>query len=86
MSILSKPAHAFANLSPFLKGVTIIGVGVLGLVLLIVFRPRPAAQEPLRRVPLVVTAPADVRSGNLTIRGSGTVRPKIQIVMSSQVA
>ena len=86
MSILSKPAHAFANLSPFLKGVTIIGVGVLGLVLLIVFRPRPAAQEPLRRVPLVVTAPADVRSGNLTIRGSGTVRPKSQIVMSSQVA
>ena len=86
MSILSKPARAFANLSPFLKGVTIIGVGVLGLVLLIVFRPRPAAQEPLRRVPLVVTAPADVRSGNLTIRGSGTVRPKSQIVMSSQVA
>ena len=86
MSILSKPAHAFANLSPFLKGVTIIGVGVLGLVLLIVFRPQPAAQEPPRRVPLVVTAPADVRSGNLTIRGSGTVRPKSQIVMSSQVA
>ncbi len=86
MSILSKPAHAFAGLSPFLKGVTIIGVGVLGLVLLIVFRPRPAAQEPLRRVPLVVTAPADVRSGNLTIRGSGTVRPKSQIIMSSQVA
>jgi len=86
MSILSKPAHAFASLSPLLKGVTIIGVGVLGLVLLIVFRPQPAAQEPPRRVPLVVTAPADVRSGNLTIRGSGTVRPKSQIVMSSQVA
>ena len=86
MSILSKPAHAFAGLSPLLKGVTIIGVGILGFVLLIVFRPQPAAQEPPRRVPLVVTAPADVRSGNLTIRGSGTVRPKSQIVMSSQVA
>ena len=86
MSILSKPARAFAGLSPFLKGVTIIGAGVLGFVLLIVFRPRPEAQEPPRRVPLVVTAPADVRSGNLTIRGSGTVRPKSQIVMSSQVA
>ena len=86
MSILSKPAQAFAGLSPLLKGVTIIGVGVLGFVLLIVFRPQPAAQTPPRRVPLVVTAPADVRSGNLTIRGSGTVRPKSQIVMSSQVA
>lgn len=86
MSILSKPARAFANLSPFLKGVTIIGVGVLGFVLLMVFRPRPDAQEPPRRIPLVVTAPADVRSGNLTIRGNGTVRPKSQIILSSQVA
>jgi len=86
MSILSKPANAFARMSPFFKGLTIIGIGVLGLVLLMVFRPRPAAQEPPRRVPLVVTAPADVRSGNLTIRGNGTVRPKSQIVLSSQVA
>ena len=86
MSILSKPANAFARMSPFFKGLTIIGVGVLGLVLLMVFRPRPEAQDPPRRVPLVVTAPADVRSGNLTIRGNGSVRPKSQIVLSSQVA
>ena len=59
MSILSKPANAFGRLSPFLKGLTIIGIGVLGLVLLLVLRPRPAAQEPPRRVPLVVTAPAE---------------------------
>ena len=86
MSLLSKPANAFARLSPFFKGLTIIGIGVLGLVLLMVFRPRPAAQEPPRRVPLVVTAPADVRSGNLTIRGNGTVRPKSEIILSPQVA
>jgi RND family efflux transporter MFP subunit len=86
MSVLGKPANAFARMSPFFKGLTIIAIGVLGLVLLMVFRPRPAAQEPPRRVPLVVTAPADVRSGNLTIRGNGTVRPKSQIVLSSQVA
>lgn len=86
MSILSKPARAFAGLSPFLKGVAIIGIGVIGLVLLMLFRPRPAAQDPPRRVPLVVTAPADVRSGNLTIRGNGTVRPKSEIVLSPQVA
>lgn len=86
MSILSKPARVFGSLSPFFKGLMIIGTGVLGLVLLMVFRPRPAAQEPPRRVPLVVTAPADVRSGNLTIRGNGTVRPKSEIVLSPQVA
>lgn len=86
MSILNKPARAFHGLSPFFKGLTIIGVGVLGLVLLLVFRPRPEAQEPPRRVPFVVTVPADVRSGNLTVHGNGIVRPKSQIVLSSQVA
>ena len=86
MSIFSRPADAFNRLSPFFKGVVIIGAGLLGLVLLIVFRPRPEALEPPRRVPLVVTAPADVRSGNLTIRGNGTVRPKSEIVLSPQVA
>lgn len=86
MSVLSKPVGAFRGLSPFFKWLGIVGAGLLGLVLLIVFRPRPAPQEPPRRVPLVVTAPADVRSGNLTIQGNGTVRPKSQIVISPQVA
>lgn len=86
MSILGKPVRAFRRLSPFAKGAAIVGFGVGALVLLMLFRPRPAAQEPPRRVPLVVTAPADVRSGHLTIRGHGTVRPKSQIVLSPQVA
>ena len=37
-------------------------------------------------MPLVVTTPADVRSGNLTIEGNGTVRPKSEISLSPQVA
>jgi len=86
MSILSRLTGAFQGLSPLLKAVTIVGAGLLGLVLLIVFRPRPEAQEPPRRIPLVVTAPADVRSGHLTIRGNGNVRPKSEIVLSPQVA
>ena len=86
MSMLSKPVRAFAGMSPFFKGLTIIAVGVIGLVLLMVLRPRPEAQEPPRRVPLVVTAPADVRSGHLTIRGNGTVRPRSEIVLSPQVS
>ena len=86
MSIFGKPVAAFAHLSPFMKGLTVIGVGILGFVLLMIFRPRPEAQEPPRRIPLVVTAPADVRSGHLTIQGNGTVRPKSEIVLSSQVA
>jgi len=81
MSIFGKPVAAFAHLSPFMKGLTVIGVGILGFVLLMIFRPRPEAQEPPRRIPLVVTAPADVRSGHLTIQGNGTVRPKSENVL-----
>ena len=86
MSILRRFGSAFGRLGPLQKGLAIIGVGVLGFVLLMVLRPRPEQQEPARRMPLVTTVPADVRSGNLTVRGSGTVRPKSEIVLSPQVA
>jgi RND family efflux transporter MFP subunit len=76
----------FGGLSPLLKALVILGVGVFGFALLMVLRPRPAQQEPPRRLPLVVTIPADVRSGNLTIRGNGTVRPRSEITLSPQVA
>ncbi len=86
MSILRRFGSAFGRLGPLQKALAIIGVGVLGFVLLMVLRPRPEHQEPARRMPLVTTVPADVRSGNLTVRGSGTVRPKSEIVLSPQVA
>ena len=86
MNTLRRFGTTFGRLGNLQKGLAIIGVGVLGFVLLMVFRPRPEHQEPTRRMPLVTTVPADVRSGNLTVRGSGTVRPKSEIVLSPQVA
>jgi len=79
-------AAAFGRLSYLRKALVILGVGVLGFVLLMVFRPRPPQQEPARRVPLVATAEADVRSGHLIVHGNGAVRPRSQITLAPQVA
>jgi len=86
MSILRRFGTAFGRLGSIQKSLAILSVGVLGFALLMVLRPRPAQQETARRVPLVSTVPADVRSGNLTIRGRGTVRPRSEIILSPQVA
>ena len=78
-------AAAFGRLSYGRKAAVILGAGVLGFVLLMVFRPRPPQAEPARRIPLVATAAADVRSGNLLVHGNGTVRPRSQITVTPQV-
>lgn len=79
-------AAAFGRLSYGRKAAVILAAGVLGFVLLMVFRPRPPEAQPARRIPLVVTAEADVRSGNLVVHGHGTVRPRSQITVVPQVA
>lgn len=86
MSGFNSVGSAFRRLGPVARFVTILGAGLVVFALLMILRPRPQAQEPPRRIPIVVTAPADVRSGNLTIRGNGAVRPKSEISMSPQVA
>lgn len=83
---IARLAAAFGRLSYGRKAAVILAAGVIGFVLLMVFRPRPPQSEPARRIPLVVTARADVRSGNLLIHGNGTVRPRSQITLVPQVA
>ena len=85
MSGLGRLGGAFGRLGAFMKGVVILGAGILGFTLLMVFRPQPPHQEVPRRAPLVATTPADVRSGFLTVYGNGTVRPRSEIVLSPQV-
>ena len=86
MSGLGNLGTAFRRLGPVARIASILGFGVVVFALLMILRPRPEAQDPPRRMPLVVTTPADVRSGNLTIEGNGTVRPKSEISLSPQVA
>jgi len=83
---MSRLTAAFGRLSYGRKAIVILAAGAIGFALLMIFRPRPPVQEPPRRVPLVATAEADVRSGHLIVHGNGTVRPRSQITLAPQVA
>jgi RND family efflux transporter MFP subunit len=86
MSAFERIRSGFLGLGSFARIALILGLGIVTFALLMILRPRPQSQEPPRRTPIVVTAPAEVRSGNLTIRGNGPVRPKSEISLSPQVA
>ena len=69
----------------------VIGGGLLvGAVVVVwllgVFAPQPEKQAPPPQSPLVSTAPVEVRSGSLLVRGTGTVRPVREIQLTAQVA
>ena len=85
MSAFGKPFHAFGRLSSRMKAVVILLAGVVGMVLLILLRPRPAQQEPLRLPPLVATVAVDARHGRIQVRGNGIVRPRSEVVLALQV-
>ncbi len=86
MSGLASVGSRFMRLGSLARIALILGLGAAIFALLMLLRPRPASQDPPRRTPLVVTEPAEVRSGFLTIEGNGTVRPKSEITISPQVA
>lgn len=86
MSGLASVGARFMRLGSVVRIALILGVGAAVFALLMLLRPQPASQDPPRRTPLVVTEPAEIRSGHLTIEGNGTVRPKSEITVSPQVA
>ena len=75
-----------ANLKPFLIGLGILAVGVIGLVTLIALRPEPPRVDPPRQSPLVTTTKPTLEQGNLAVRGNGTVRPIREINLVAEVA
>jgi len=86
MSGLASVGARFMRLGSVVRIALILGLGAAVFALLMLLRPQPASQDPPRRTPLVVTEPAEIRSGHLTIEGNGTVRPKSEITISPQVA
>jgi len=86
MSGFGRLGSSFMRLGSMARVALILGVGALAFAVLMLLRKQPESQEPPRRMPLVVTQPAEVRSGHLTIEGNGTVRPMAEISLSPQVA
>ncbi len=74
------------NFKPFLIGVGILAVGVIGLIILIGLRPEPEKEERRELAPLVETVSVERATGSLTVSGSGTVSARRQVALSSEVA
>ncbi len=66
--------------------VAILALGVGGFVALQVFKPKPAVRAPAKQLPLVRTAPIELREGALTVSGNGLVRPRVEVVLAPEVA
>lgn len=66
------------------------GLILLGAILiaglLYLFRSTPEGKPPEELVPLVQVAPIEIRSGNLMVSGSGTVRARDEVTLAAEVA
>lgn len=54
--------------------------------LLIFLRSEPEEKPPEENIPLVQAQPLEIRSGNLMIQGSGTIRAREELTLSAEVA
>jgi RND family efflux transporter MFP subunit len=63
----------------------LVGAGVVGFILLMLFRPQPGTDPPPARVPTVSVVRAESHVGALAVRGNGTVRPSAQVTLSAEV-
>ncbi len=86
MSGFGSLGSRFMRLGSFARVALILGSGLAVFAILMLLRKEPESQDPPRRTPIVVTEPAELRSGHLTIVGNGTVRPMSEITISPQVA
>jgi RND family efflux transporter MFP subunit len=68
----------------FIGGGLLVGTAVIVWLLGIV-APQPATNAPPPQSPLVSTAPVEVRTGSLRVRGTGTVRPVREIQLTAEV-
>lgn len=64
----------------------ILAAGALVAFALVSMRSEPPRQPPPPQTPLVQTAQIAVGGGALEVRGSGTVRPRAEVALASQIA
>ncbi len=70
---------------PFLFGLAILAIGVIGLMIFIALRPEPPREEIVTTAPIVETRAIVASSGPLTVRGSGTVSPVREVNLAAEV-
>ncbi len=82
----SQTRGRLVGLRPWQQGLLVLGVGVVGFGALFGLRPSPTELEPPRQIPTVTTVAAEVGSGAIRVRGSGTVRPSAEVTIAPQVS
>jgi len=75
----------FSRFKPFLIGLGIIAVGVIGLAILVSLRPEPPREERVTLAPVVQVVAAEEASGPLTVTGTGSVLSERQVALSAEV-
>lgn len=70
----------------FLIGGVILLGAILLAVLMITLREDPAEKPPEEIAPLVEVEALEIRSGALTVNGTGTVQPREEVTLTSEVA
>lgn len=73
------------SLRPFLIGVGIISVGIVGFLILINLRTEPPREETVVVAPLVETVTVSELSGVLTVQGNGSVVAAREVNLSAEV-
>ena len=68
-----------------LISLAIIGGAIVIAAFLIFLRPSPEERPPDQRAPLVQTVPVDIRTGRLTVEGSGTVQAREELVLAAEI-
>jgi multidrug resistance efflux pump len=67
-------------------GTIILVVALLIAAVLVATRADPPEKPPEDTIPLVEAAPLEIRSGNLMVTGSGTVRAREELTLAAEVA
>lgn len=75
-----------SRFGPFLIGLAILAIGVVGLILLVSLRPDPPREERQQLAPVVQTVAAQPVEGSVTVSGNGSVLPRRQVGLSAEVA
>lgn len=72
--------------SSIILSIGVIIAGLIGFALLQILSPKPLQNEPAQTGAIVRTEKAEVRSGAISVLGSGFARPRAEISLAAQVA
>ena len=75
----------FSSFKPFLIGLGILAIGVIGFIILVSLRPEPPREERTVLAPIVQVTRASEATGPLMVTGTGSVQSDRQVALSAEL-